>query len=491
MIQTESPYYQPTPPPPAPFTSAVGIFPGDPAYTCTPGNEFSGCDESWGVIIRQSEDIFIAGAGLYSWFSTYSQDCIDPRTCQKALLLLDNNSASVRIQHLITIGAKYMAVMNGQGITAVANANVNSHPFWSQISVLDVASSGTQFNDLIWIDPAIWYVAQPEFTCIPPCHVQLPPWTGATSTVNYPLLTVSAGTWTSTITKAPLTISQWMFEVVTITQGAGGNKKCQDFNDFYPKLATTTHWPAIVYRGPNGSPTTLAPSVTYPNPPLTIGPNATPPPKGAWPARPVRPRVGLVNNPVVEECAYGDDKCLLDPNHYGDSSGTTWGDDGDDYDENADLETETFCGASSTSSTSIPVVVASPVASPRVVADPSQNVVECYNGGHSTTHSEADAIILDFCWDIEQHAKWTNGHVSEDGFTYGKTLYTDPLRSAPFEMWFILEKGCTWDIWPGDCSRYFHVPIDSCDCGGVNGKHGGKVKNKCITARIDPNMRWL
>lgn len=66
MIQTESPYYQPTPPPPAPFTSAVGILPGDPTYTCTPGNEFGGCDESWGVIIRQSEDIFVAGAGLYS-----------------------------------------------------------------------------------------------------------------------------------------------------------------------------------------------------------------------------------------------------------------------------------------------------------------------------------------------------------------------------------------------------------------------------------------
>src|SRR5438552_3564585 len=69
MIQTESPYYQPTPPPPAPFTNQVGLFPGDPDYTCAPNDEFSGCDESWGLIIRESRDIFIAGAGLYSWFS--------------------------------------------------------------------------------------------------------------------------------------------------------------------------------------------------------------------------------------------------------------------------------------------------------------------------------------------------------------------------------------------------------------------------------------
>lgn len=34
---------------------------------------------------------------------------------------------------------------------------------------------------------------EPSFTCLPPCTVQLPPWTGATSTVYYPLITVSDG----------------------------------------------------------------------------------------------------------------------------------------------------------------------------------------------------------------------------------------------------------------------------------------------------------
>ena len=104
-----------------------------------------------------------------------------------------------------------MAVMNGQGITAADNLKVNTHPFWSQISVLDVAGNRTLFNELIWIDPKIWEMDQPTFTCSPPCNVKLPPWTSTTSTVDYPLITVSDGTWTSTITKPSLTISEWMF----------------------------------------------------------------------------------------------------------------------------------------------------------------------------------------------------------------------------------------------------------------------------------------
>jgi hypothetical protein len=40
LLQTESPYYQPTPPPPAPFKAAVGLFPGDPDYKlgCLPSS---------------------------------------------------------------------------------------------------------------------------------------------------------------------------------------------------------------------------------------------------------------------------------------------------------------------------------------------------------------------------------------------------------------------------------------------------------------------
>ena len=72
MIQTEAPYYQPTPEPPAPFSDQVGIIPGDPSYSCD-GGDFDGCDEAWAVTLTKSQNIHIGGAGTYSWFSSYTR----------------------------------------------------------------------------------------------------------------------------------------------------------------------------------------------------------------------------------------------------------------------------------------------------------------------------------------------------------------------------------------------------------------------------------
>jgi len=72
MIQTEQPYYQPTPKPPEPFKDAVGSFNRDPTFPCT---DKEPCDEGWAVRVVDSQDITILGAGLYSWFDTYEQEC--------------------------------------------------------------------------------------------------------------------------------------------------------------------------------------------------------------------------------------------------------------------------------------------------------------------------------------------------------------------------------------------------------------------------------
>jgi hypothetical protein len=141
MIQTESPYYQPNPKPPAPFQKAVGKFIGDPDYSCK-GGDFDGCDASWAVIVTGSQNIHIGGAGTYSWFSTYTQDCVDTQTCQKALWYLDGNYDNNRLGHVIGIGAKYVMVVNGKGVSAADNLATTAHPSWSQISIFDVPSKG-------------------------------------------------------------------------------------------------------------------------------------------------------------------------------------------------------------------------------------------------------------------------------------------------------------------------------------------------------------
>ncbi|KAL3462096.1 pectate lyase superfamily protein-domain-containing protein [Aspergillus heterothallicus] len=143
FLQTESPYYQPTPKPPAPFTDAVGIFDSDPDYTCG-GDDADGCDESWAVIMRNCQNIHIGAAGTYSWFSTYTQDCIDDHSCQKALWYLDSNYDNNRLQHIVAIGAKNILVSasDGQAISSEDNLAVSSHPAWAHISLYEVPSIG-------------------------------------------------------------------------------------------------------------------------------------------------------------------------------------------------------------------------------------------------------------------------------------------------------------------------------------------------------------
>jgi hypothetical protein len=489
MIQTESPYYQPTPPPPAPFTDVVGVLPGDPDYTCVPNDEFSGCDQSWALIIRESSDISIAGAGLYTWFSTYTQTCIDTQDCQKALVLLDDNSGSVRIQHLVTIGAKYMAVMNGVGITAADNMNVDAHPFWSQISVLDVTSDGPQYNDLVWIDPEVWEMAQPEFTCIPPCHVQLPPWTRATTTINYPMLTVSSDTWTSTITVAPLTLSEWRFQPVSIALagGAGGVKKRLEFGDFYPVPATTSSWPGVIYNGPNGSPTTVAPTAAVPTPPPSIGPGAPAPPQGFWPPVAVRAVAGNVVSPRVDECSFFGDGCEWDPLTYGDGS-VGFSDPDDSYDENWH-ELGTTCPPAKKTSTSVPPkVYPTPIPSPMAVPHPSQNEVSCYDSGMKLDNADLREVVGEFCNDIKDHAVWWHNRPDTTVYHLSRTLRPSNAKNANVVLTFTLFKKCSWSYSFSECQRYLSNPVDACNCSGENGKQGGITSNDCLAFGVDPNL---
>lgn len=79
MIQTESPYFQPTPNAPQPFR--VGMFPDDPTFAdCT--SDPKKCAKSWAVRIIDSSTVYILGTGLYSWFTDYTQGCVDTNNCQ-------------------------------------------------------------------------------------------------------------------------------------------------------------------------------------------------------------------------------------------------------------------------------------------------------------------------------------------------------------------------------------------------------------------------
>lgn len=106
MIQTESPYFQPKPAPPVPFGSTLGWFAGDIEAKACAAHQTS-CRHSWGLRVVSSYNIIMAGAGLYSWFDNYSQNCLSSRNCQDAILSTIYNS-NLWIYNLITIGVKSM-----------------------------------------------------------------------------------------------------------------------------------------------------------------------------------------------------------------------------------------------------------------------------------------------------------------------------------------------------------------------------------------------
>ncbi|PPQ70366.1 hypothetical protein CVT24_013141 [Panaeolus cyanescens] len=126
LIQTESPYYQPTPVPPSPFSINTSF--NDP----TP---FSGSPSAWALNIKNSKSITIFGAGLYSFFINYGQDCINSRNCQAQIANIDTASTGINIYSLSTVATTFQLSVNSAGVINQAN-NLNGFAStvtsWSQ-----------------------------------------------------------------------------------------------------------------------------------------------------------------------------------------------------------------------------------------------------------------------------------------------------------------------------------------------------------------------
>jgi hypothetical protein len=152
-IQTEAPYYQPNPRPPAPFQAAAS-FPNDPDFShCEIAAEVwdDRCNYAWGVQIIDSEDIMIHSAGLYSFFNEYYQDCIPTHNCQDRILEV-KGSKGVVIYNLFTVATINIA-------SGIDNTNIpqngNQRGFTTEISVW-VPLEGDDNIDIVWIGTEVW-----------------------------------------------------------------------------------------------------------------------------------------------------------------------------------------------------------------------------------------------------------------------------------------------------------------------------------------------
>ncbi|KAJ7720935.1 exo-beta-1,3-glucanase [Mycena metata] len=121
LIQTETPYFQPNPVAPAPFTVNKAFK--DPAF-------WSDVSQAWGLWVKSSENILVFGAALYSFYSNYDQACLANVTCQPQMVNVDNQS-SVNIYSLSTIGTTWQLSVNQ---STIINQDQNLNGFASTVT---------------------------------------------------------------------------------------------------------------------------------------------------------------------------------------------------------------------------------------------------------------------------------------------------------------------------------------------------------------------
>jgi glucan 1,3-beta-glucosidase len=129
-IQTETAYMQSSP-------DALGAgFSPNPAYsdptfgTCT--DEL--CKKTWGLRIVESSDVYVYGAGLYSFFDNYQQECLATESCQDNMVSLEC-SESVYLYGLSTKAATNMVLVDG---TSQALQSDNTNGFCQTIALFEL-----------------------------------------------------------------------------------------------------------------------------------------------------------------------------------------------------------------------------------------------------------------------------------------------------------------------------------------------------------------
>ncbi|KAK3725363.1 hypothetical protein LTR37_000333 [Vermiconidia calcicola] len=114
FMQTETPYMQPNPLAPTPFTPNLKY--GDPTFAICPSDtDPSGvpCKDSWGLRIVNSKNVLIYGAGMYSFFNNYDQECVGNRNCQQNMVRIQNSQVSAYT--INTANSVSMLINDGMG----------------------------------------------------------------------------------------------------------------------------------------------------------------------------------------------------------------------------------------------------------------------------------------------------------------------------------------------------------------------------------------
>ena len=106
-VQTETPYFQGAHFAPASIEAAHPSYADPPLRSADPL-----ADRALGIYIRDAKDIYVLGAGLYSFFDSYSQATLSDHSCQRRVCAVDHSAAW--LVGLATVGTREQITVDGQ-----------------------------------------------------------------------------------------------------------------------------------------------------------------------------------------------------------------------------------------------------------------------------------------------------------------------------------------------------------------------------------------
>ena len=130
LIQTETPYFQSNPDASTPFTANSAY--ADPVFSGS-----ASVNKAWGLRIVDSEDVFVFGAGLYSFFDNYDQTCLATESCQENILSLEN-SDGIYLYGVSTKASTNMVSVDG---SSAALDSDNRNNFCATIAQFEISAS--------------------------------------------------------------------------------------------------------------------------------------------------------------------------------------------------------------------------------------------------------------------------------------------------------------------------------------------------------------
>ncbi|OBT38942.1 hypothetical protein VE00_10491 [Pseudogymnoascus sp. WSF 3629] len=142
FVQTETPYYQPNPPAPAPFKVVASL--NDPDFATSCAGKSANCADAWAFRIINSQDILLYGAGFYSFFNNYVGTCSAPGAldCQTSIFSLEGTLSNINVYTLNTVGSTDMLTSNGASLASFSD-NVNVFQDTIALFQLAAQSGGT------------------------------------------------------------------------------------------------------------------------------------------------------------------------------------------------------------------------------------------------------------------------------------------------------------------------------------------------------------